>query len=154
MIVEHCLLNCSIEPIWTIPPDWDGLSDGDTKKIISEFQSIPLLLEMLKHGSPVDTPALTVSDEDSDAGKQGYITYHVMNGTNLPELDISNAKTENSANSTVDNQKSIEIYEEFLPILLKQHSSKGTKYTRRSRTQWMSFIVKVRLRKQPSGITQ
>ena len=68
-----------------------------------------------------------MSDEDSDAGKQGYITYHVMKGTSLPELDISNAKTENSANSTADNQKSIEIYEEFLPILLKQHSSKRYK---------------------------
>ena len=50
-----------------------------------------------------------------------------MNGTNLPELNVMNAKRENSANDTVDNEKSIEIYEEFLPILLKQHGSKRYK---------------------------
>ncbi len=133
-IIEHCLLNASVDGRMPITQEWEGLNLEDTKKIIDEFYSIPSLLQTVKQEPPLKQVNLSPSSSDSkkeknDKGNKNntimpaYITYHTLKSTdNAMNIGESVGMIGNNEAGT-----NIEIYDEFLPVLLKQHTKKKYK---------------------------
>ena len=136
VIVEHCLLSASIDGRMAITGEWNGLNSDETTKLLFQFESIPLLLQSLKTKvSPVSSPPSDNKDNNNEGignnnnnnitTTTAYVTYHTLNGSTSPTKTnlLDNAIGDNN---DIKNER-IEIYDEFLPILLKQHENKTYK---------------------------